>query len=442
MSPSALRRYRAERLLRKDFPELREKVLAVVNSRLSGRGVRFDRTDLESCYLQAFHGLYSAVIEGVEIENPVAWLVTVTFRRAMDESRVGARQRSSAEGPQVEGWVGAARDDQWAAPEADIAAVIDDRARLRQLFEGLRSSLSPRECEAASLCYLQGLTRAEAAKQMGISEARMRKLMEGAGPGRPGLAGKVGELLSTIKAGEWCEKQSSLMRAYAFSILDPEGERYDLATAHLDECSACRAHVASLRGLAAVLPPLPLTFALAGVSGTAAGNTAGSGATSATAGNGATGSTAGSGSAGTGAGWFGGMGSLAAKLAVLAVVAAGAGIALHGTGAHGSGGRPAQRSSLATQPIAADALSHTLFAALPGHLVTTRSKRKSIAPPPTVRGAGSTAGAHSPTKAASSEFSPERVHGEALAAPSQSSTAAPVSSPSAPARAAGEFGFE
>jgi DNA-directed RNA polymerase specialized sigma24 family protein len=442
MSPSALRRYRAERFLRKDFSELRAKVLAVVGSRLRAKGVTLDQADLESCYAQAFHGLYATVLGGAEIENPTGWLVVVTFRRAIDESRVTARRGSSAGAHPSVGRAGSTADGQWAAPDYDIADALDDRATLRQVFEGLRSSLSPRECEAASLCYLQGLTRAEAAKQMGLSEARMRKLMEGAGPGRPGLAGKMGELLSTIKAGEWCEKQSSLMRAYAFSILDPEGERYHLAAAHLDACSACRAHVASLRGLAAVLPPLPLTFALAGVSGTVAGNTAGSGATGSTAGNGATGSTAGSGSAGTGAGWFGGMGSLAAKLAVPGVVAAGAGIALHGTGAHGSAGRPAGRSSLATQPIAADALSHTLFAALPGHLVTPRSKRKSIAPPPTVRGAGSTAGAHSPTKAASSEFSPERVHGEALAAPSQSSTAAPVSSPSAPARAAGEFGFE
>jgi DNA-directed RNA polymerase specialized sigma24 family protein len=433
MSPFALRRYRAERLLRKDFPELREKVLAVVNSRLSERGVRFDRTDLESCYLQAFHGLYVAVLEGVEIENPVGWLVTVTFRRAMDESRVGARQRSGVEGPQVKGWVGAAGDDQWAAPEADIAAAIDDRAKLRQLFEGLRSSLSPRECEAAALCYLQGLTRAEAAQRMGISEARMRKLMEGAGPGRPGLAGKVGELLSTINAGEWCEKQSSLMRAYAFSILDPEGERYHLAAAHLEECSACRAHVASLRGLAAVLPPLPLTLALVGGSGAAAGTTVGSGGASATAG---------AGSAGTGSGWVGGMGSLAAKLAVVGVAAAGAGIALHGSGAHGSGGRPALRSSLNPQSIAGDALSQALFSASPAHVGTSPSKRRFVAHRPAVRGAGSVRGAHPVVKAPSSEFSPERVHGEAPAAPTQSSVAAPAPSPSASARAAGEFGFE
>ena len=123
-------------------------------------------------------------------------------------------------------------------------------------------SLSERECEAASLCYLQGLSRAEAAERMGISEARMRKLMEGAGSGRPGVARKVGDLLDTIKAGGWCEQQSSLMRAFAFGVLDPQGERHALAVAHCRECPACRAHVASLRGLASVLP-LPLLPGLA-----------------------------------------------------------------------------------------------------------------------------------------------------------------------------------
>ena len=67
--------------------------------------------------------------------------------------------------------------------------------RLRQLFEGLRGRLDAREREAAALCYLQGLSRSEAAARMGVSEARMRKLMEGRGPGRPGVAGKVGALV-------------------------------------------------------------------------------------------------------------------------------------------------------------------------------------------------------------------------------------------------------
>ena len=57
---------------------------------------------------------------------------------------------------------------------------------------------------------------------MGLSESRMRKLMDGQGAGRPGVAGKVGELAETIRAGGWCEEQGSLMRGLAYGILDPE----------------------------------------------------------------------------------------------------------------------------------------------------------------------------------------------------------------------------
>ncbi len=90
----------------------------------------------------------------------------------------------------------------------------------------------------------------------------MRKLMDGQGAGRPGVAGKVGELAETIREGSWCEGQGSLMRGLAYGILDPGGERYRLALLHRSECPACRAYVASLRGLAAVLPPVLLPWGL------------------------------------------------------------------------------------------------------------------------------------------------------------------------------------
>ncbi len=244
MSPSTLRRYRAERLLRREFGGLREEVLGSVRGRLRSRGVHLDGGDLEACYAQAWQGLYAAVAAGEEIANPGGWLTVVTFRRAIDEHRGAPRGRTPER----------------AAVEPDLPAQLDDRARLRHLFEALRSRLSARECEAASLCYLQGLTRAQAAERMGISEARMVKLMEGCGPGRPGVAGKVGALLEAIREGEWCEQQASLMRGFAFGILDPDGERYQLARLHQRECPACRAYVLSLRGLAAVLPPLPLPW--------------------------------------------------------------------------------------------------------------------------------------------------------------------------------------
>ncbi len=148
-------------------------------------------------------------------------------------------------------------------------------------MEGIGSHLSERERQAAALCYLLGLTRAEAAAQMGIGERRMKKLMEGRGPDRPGVASKMGALTKAISEGRFCEQQASLMRAFAFGVLDPEGDRYKVALAHQQTCPACRAYVRSLRGLCALLPPVLLPrllrgLRLGGVGGTAAGTSASS----------------------------------------------------------------------------------------------------------------------------------------------------------------------
>jgi hypothetical protein len=228
---------------------------------------------------------------------------------------------------------------------------------LRALFEGLRGRLSARECEAASLCYLQGLSRAQAAARMGIGETAMRKLMEGRGPGRPGVAGKVGTLLATIRGGEWCEQQASLMRGLAFGILDPDGERYRLARLHQRECPACRAYVLSLRGLAAVLPPLALPWGVGAGVGAAAGTGAGAGGGAGAGAGAGTGAGAGvGGGAGAGAGTGAGVGAGAgvgtgaglggAKLAVGCLVALGVGcVAVTGL-PHGSAkGAQRRRSS-------------------------------------------------------------------------------------------------
>ncbi len=318
MSPSTLRRYRAERLLRQEFGGLREEVLKSVRGRLRARGVHLDQGDLEACYAVAWQGLYAAISAGEEVASPGGWLTVVTFRRAIDEHRsagvrVSVRPGSSTPTrPTREHVASGPAGTERGATEPDWAAELDDRARLRQLFEGLRVRLNARECEAASLCYLQGLTRAQAAARMGISEARMGKLMEGRGPGRPGVASKVGELLEAIRGGEWCEQQGSLMRGLAFGILDPGGERYRLARLHQRECPACRAYVLSLRGLAAVLPPLPLPWGLGLGAAAGVGASAGTGTLSASGAAGAGGA--------AGGGWLLG-GSVGAKLAVSCVLA-------------------------------------------------------------------------------------------------------------------------
>lgn len=388
---SRLSRYRAERLLRKDFAGLRAKVLTIVRGQLRAKGIALDPADLESSYAQAWHGLYATVLEGEQVENPSAWLVLVTFRRAIDEHRAAGRA----------GVVGlgeiASYQSRFDAARTDLASELDDRARLREVFEALRARLSTREREAASLCYLQGLSRAEAAERMNLSEARMRKLMEGAGAGRPGVAGKVGELLETIKAGGWCEQQSSLMRAYAFGILDPDGERHALAVAHCRECPACRAHVALLRGLASVLPlPLLPRLALGG------GTTRASVATKASGGI---------------------SGSLTAKLAATAIVVLGAGYGVLGSRAHGS--TPTHRSGHRSVNVS----KSVTYAPKTSSHVHAHARR------PTRR--SSLAHTHSEHKVRLTsggfnyEFAPERVGGEA-----------PPVRALPPSHGATEFGFE
>ncbi|MHB8491414.1 MAG: sigma-70 family RNA polymerase sigma factor [Solirubrobacteraceae bacterium] len=266
MSPLSLRRHRADRLLSQEFAALRSRVLAAVRRRLAASGAAPEAVDLEGCYAQAWQGLYTAMLDGEEIANPAGWLVVVTLRRAIEEHR---RLRSTS----YAGFTDVSEN----GSEPDLAARLDDIGKLRHLFEALRGRLSERECQAASLCYLQGLSRAEAAQRMGLSPRRMRKLMEGDGGRAEGVAAKVGSLLKVIASGGWCEEQASSMRALAFGILDPAGPRYTLAKQHQSECAACRRYVLSLRGLAAVLPPLLIPKGCLAGAGAGAGMGAGAG---------------------------------------------------------------------------------------------------------------------------------------------------------------------
>lgn len=422
MSPLLLRRYRADRLLREEFESLREGVIAAVAGRLRAAGARADRGDLEAAYAQAWQGLHAAVLAGEEIANPAGWLTVVAHRRAVDEHR----SRGSAQAPLEQA--------ELAGEERDIPAALDDRARLRELLEALRAGLSERERQAAALCYLQGLTRAEAASRMGISERRMRKLMEGAGRGLLGVAAKVGAFARTIAAGEWCEQQGSLMRGLAFGVLDPRGERYRIAMAHAGRCPSCRAYVRSLRGLAAILPPSPLLLqwlaagaggagASAAAGGTAAGLGGGNGGVSAglgtTPGAGLGPSAlAGSGAAGAAGGSWWLAGGVGAKLAVGCFLAAGLGagcVAIEG-GSHGPN-RPrharsartarVHRPATATSAGRLDASAVAAAITLPGFVAATAPAQAHAAPAPAARasrefgpeGLGRPNGAAAPTSA-------------------------------------------
>jgi DNA-directed RNA polymerase specialized sigma24 family protein len=351
MSPATLRRYRAQRLLERDFETLRSVVVGTVAARLRASGAPLDGAELDACYATAWQGLYAAALAGEEIANPRAWLVLVTYRRAIEELRT--RRRREEQLPAT------------ASVELDLDGELDDRDRLRSLVHGMRGRLDLREREAAALCYLHGFSRGEAARRMGVSETRMRKLMEGS-KGRAGVSAKIGELVETIREGAFCEQQGSLMRAFAFGVLDPDGERYRLAVMHRRDCPACRRYVASLRGAAAVLPPvltLPPGAAVGGLLGLAGlGHHAAGPASASLPSLGASAATGGG--AGAGGSWA--LGGLAAKLAAGCLLAVGVGagcMALeHGAGnsrrrpvvspaqaARSSGSAPVLRGAIAAR---------------------------------------------------------------------------------------------
>jgi RNA polymerase sigma factor (sigma-70 family) len=406
-----VRRYRAERLLRDEFERLRDSVIGSVCGRLRAAGVRLDASDVDAAYAQAWQGLYAATLEGQQIVNPSGWLALVTYRRAIDEHRARWRMQCAALPAELE--------------EPDLAAELDDRTRLRQLFEALRGRLNAREQQAATLCYLQGLSRSEAAARMGVSESRMRKLMEGRDAGSPGVAGKVGALVETIRAGAWCEEQGSLMRGFAYGILDPDGQRYGLALIHRDECPACRAYVLSLRGLAAVLPPVPLLLQLTfgvgagagtGVAASGAGTASGTGAGIGTgvgtgaaaptsAGVGALSASGAAGAAGAAGGGWWLAGPLGAKLAVGCLLAVGVGAGCVALDGPGRGLLPAHRR-LATR----DAHANRPTSAYQANRIGLAAESASSGETPSGRlngaaGAGATIGS---AARATREFGPEQ----------------------------------
>ncbi len=132
VSPSTLRRYRAERLLRQEFGGLREEVLRKrARAAARPRGAASTGGDLEACYAQAWQGLYAAIAAGEEIANPAGWLTVVTFRRAIDEHRSAPRRSAGGAGRGRARPRGGARRPRAAAPAVRGAARPPQRARVR-----------------------------------------------------------------------------------------------------------------------------------------------------------------------------------------------------------------------------------------------------------------------------------------------------------------------
>lgn len=261
MSPRSARQ--AEDLIERDYARLQPSVLASLRGKLQSQGLHVDAADLEGFYNQAWHALYSQLQAGKEIQNHSGFLVTVAYRRAIEDLRSHGDDHYHAEIPES------------ASVEHDFSEELDDQARLRHLFAGMKERLSERERTAVALCYIHGYSRPEAATALGVSRKRIEKIMDGA-------SRKLAQLTTDID-GDWCEQRRPLMTAFSLGILAKDGARYESAVDHLRDCSGCRRFVMTSRGLAAVIPPVGLPLLLvvpaAGVAGKAASGKATAGKT-------------------------------------------------------------------------------------------------------------------------------------------------------------------
>jgi DNA-directed RNA polymerase specialized sigma24 family protein len=245
-------RLRAQRQLERDYEALKASTLRSLASKLRARALSVPDADLEGYYNQAWHALFEQMSDGAAIENTGGFLVQVAYRRALDDLRRVGPPRAGLD------------DVAGHAVADDPLERLDDRRRLREFVEAMREELDERERTAASLCYLHGYTRPQAAQAMGLTEGRMKKVMDD-------VSKTVGRFTREIVAGTRCEHRASSNKAYAMGLLDPDGERYNAVRAHLDECSACRADVLRMRGLAIVAPPVLLPWGLALAAGAVGG---------------------------------------------------------------------------------------------------------------------------------------------------------------------------
>ncbi len=352
-------REQAEQVLSREYEELRSGTIRALRGKLATSGGSFDDRDLDAFYNQAWHGLYLRLAEGEVVENHAGFLVNASYFRAIEELR-RVRPERRADGVDL-ATVGI---------ETDVDAQLDDHVQLTQFMEGMRDRLTERERQAATLCYIHGCTRPQTAQALGVSPKRMEKLMDG-------VSRKIGALVADIRDGSWCESRDSLMKAYAFGVLDPDGERWQLASAHLRECPGCRRYVRGLRGIGAIAPPIGLPLAaMALIGGGAAGSgAAASGAGGQTTGAGAStgagagGSSSGAAAAGGVASGGGGIGAAGAAVAATAVVAAA------GLGAFALVGRGEDKQQVPPRPPAAVVTSPP-SAAPPASAPTTTPKAK------------------------------------------------------------------
>jgi DNA-directed RNA polymerase specialized sigma24 family protein len=239
-------RQQAEAVANANYEALKEVVLRSVGSRLFARSVRLDRIDLEAAYNQAWHGVCQTIAQSRRVENLAGLLVDITCKRAIDIYR----QRNEA--------MHADADVETHAVEVDLAERVDDQNKIERLLERLKDRLTDVQRNAVTLCVLQGYTRPEAARILGIEAAAFEKVMDR-------TMKKIGGIIAGMDSrGCGDDEWARALRSFALGLMSEDSPDYERIAEHVGECASCNRYVMGLRGLAAVLPPFGLPLAHVG----------------------------------------------------------------------------------------------------------------------------------------------------------------------------------
>jgi DNA-directed RNA polymerase specialized sigma24 family protein len=298
----------ADAVIGAEYDSFKDEVTRSAAGKLAASNIRFADIDMDGFYNQAWYGLYTKLQDGQQVDNRKGLLIQMTYRRAIDEYRTLHPDRQAD--PVMLETVGV---------DNPIEETLDQQREFKQFTEGMRSSLSQRELQAATLCYVYGLSRPEAAEQVGVRPKRMEKIMDE-------VSRKLRPVLASIKEGTWCEDRAVLINQFALGALDVDSDEYREAVDHLADCPGCRRHVLGTRGLTAVT--IPSGLLLLALTGAATAGAAGVAAASSGAGTAGGTSAGGAAAAGGGAG-IGGAVQIAAVVAAIATVAAGGFVAVN-----------------------------------------------------------------------------------------------------------------
>lgn len=229
---------RARQVVERHLRSLEEPIVEAVVGRLRKRRVPLPRPDVEAAYNQAWSGVYETIAKGEEVENLAGLLFKITYMRAIDLYRQ-RRQHLQIDQPLDE-----------LATEIDLAEYIDDQQKINGVLARLNARLTQREQAAVALCLLRGYPRSEVARQLGLNDRKLKKVMDSA---NKKLAGIV-NMMQPRGCGD--DEWARALRAYALGLTDNDSRDYSRITDHTKGCPSCKRYIVCLRGLSVIFPPI------------------------------------------------------------------------------------------------------------------------------------------------------------------------------------------